>query len=499
MVHAAIKFGIPLVLGTVLVGLGIGLYWILDNVIHKIVKQQMTLSEDSKTYDTWRAPDIPVYMQFFVFDLVNPAEVMSGQKLPWVVQRGPYTYRETRVKENITWNEDGTVSYRQPVTYVFDREMSVGWDSDTVTTINLPLLTVANLVKYEPDWLQYLVEALEKVSDASLFMEIPVKGLMWGYEDPMLEFIQDALKDFGVHIPTEFGIFMGRNGSDDGEYTVYTDAERLNIIKDWQNASSLSWWPDKYANMINGTDGSLAPPFFDPSQPAYIYSSDICRSVYGLYEKDVDIKGISVKRYTSPKKLLADNITNPDNAGFCTPNHDYCLPGGLLNASNCQKGAPVVYSLPHFLYADEHVQLPCLNPNKEEHQTLIDTDYITGVSMRVAKRLQINAHLQRHQDIDDLSKVNDQFYPVVWINETYTIDDASVAKYKSQVALPVKLCKYIPWVVVGIGCLIILITVLALVLRKQKEQSSGGKSGYGSIQNSEDREPLLGGSGNRRV
>ncbi|XP_077984146.1 lysosome membrane protein 2-like [Glandiceps talaboti] len=475
MVHAAIKFGIPLTIGVAVVAVGISLFWVLDNVLHNMVNQQMTLSPDSQLYDTWQHPDMPVHMQFYVFSIVNAEEVKNGEKKPYVIQKGPYTYKESRVKEVISWNnKENTVTYRENITYVFDREMSVGWDNETFTTLSIPLLTLVNLVKYEPDLVQYVIEALEKQAHSSLFMDLSVKDLVWGYKDPLLAYIK-SLPLIGdlLPIPEEFGLFMGRNGSSDGVYTIYTNPENLALIKEWKGSPNLTWWTDPYANMINGTDGSLAPPFFSTDQPAYIYSSDICRSVYGLYEKDVDVKGITLKRYTTPPILLGNVTFNPNNVGYCTPNANYCLPGGLLNASNCQQGAPVVYSLPHFLYADKEVMLPCLNPNKEEHQTLIDTDYITGVSMRVYKRLQINVHLQRHEDIEDLSHLNDIFYPVLWINESYVIDDASANKYKSEVAMPVKVLKIIPWLVVGIGLLIVIITVILMARRGYKSKSSG--------------------------
>ena len=43
--------------------------------------------------------------------------------------------------------------------------------------------------------------------------------------------------------------------------------------------SSLKQWSSKYADKINGTDGTIAPPFLvDEHFKAYLYSTDICRS-----------------------------------------------------------------------------------------------------------------------------------------------------------------------------------------------------------------------------
>ena len=45
-------------------------------------------------YPIWKNPSayLPIYMQFYVFDLKNPEEVLEGGK-PYVEQKGPYTYR----------------------------------------------------------------------------------------------------------------------------------------------------------------------------------------------------------------------------------------------------------------------------------------------------------------------------------------------------------------------------------------------------------------------
>ena len=45
-----------------------------------------------------------------------------------------------RKKFGIKFNKNGTVTYRERHTYVFDRHKSVGPDSDKFTTISIPLI-----------------------------------------------------------------------------------------------------------------------------------------------------------------------------------------------------------------------------------------------------------------------------------------------------------------------------------------------------------------------
>ena len=47
-----------------------------------------------------------------------------------------FIYREKRQKFNITFNPNGTVSYRQKRIFLFDRSKSIGNESDVFLTPN---------------------------------------------------------------------------------------------------------------------------------------------------------------------------------------------------------------------------------------------------------------------------------------------------------------------------------------------------------------------------
>ena len=68
---------------------------------------------------------------------MNPDEVLAG-RAPYVVERGPYVYKMSLEKTDITWHDNGTVSYRQIQSFVFDRESSAGPETDTFLTLNIP-------------------------------------------------------------------------------------------------------------------------------------------------------------------------------------------------------------------------------------------------------------------------------------------------------------------------------------------------------------------------
>ena len=44
-------------------------------------------------YDYWLNPPVPIYMQFYMFNVTNPDEVLQKGERPSLAQYGPYTYR----------------------------------------------------------------------------------------------------------------------------------------------------------------------------------------------------------------------------------------------------------------------------------------------------------------------------------------------------------------------------------------------------------------------
>ena len=55
--------------------------------------------------------------------------------------------REVEKKANLTWHENGTISYRRVKFWYFEREMSVGPLTDMVTTINVPVVGSAEFAR----------------------------------------------------------------------------------------------------------------------------------------------------------------------------------------------------------------------------------------------------------------------------------------------------------------------------------------------------------------
>ncbi|XP_067278858.1 lysosome membrane protein 2c [Pseudorasbora parva] len=450
-------------------GIAMVLSEVFQKLLNNMIKEQIILENGTEAFSVWQNPPPPVYMQFYFFNLTNPAEVLKGDK-PSVIEIGPYTYREYRPKEDVRFMDNGTrVQAVNPKTYVFEPDMSRGSEDDLVRTVNIPAVTM--MEKYTDSLIRRIISDLMKSKDVGIFTTHRVGDLLWGYEDPLLK----MLKVFKILVPDDhFGLFYKKNGTDDGDYVFLTGRQNYQDfarIDEWNGQSSLNWWSSDECNMINGTDGASFHPIVTKTEKLYIFSSDLCRSLYALYESDVSVRGVPGFRFVPPSEVFANNTVNPDNAGFCVPAGN-CLGSGLLNASVCKEGAPIIMSSPHFYQADDKFVQDVfgMNPKKEDHETVIDINPLTGLLLRGAKRVQVNVYLHQIPEFSQTGEIRTLVFPVMFLNESVVIDEESAVKLQAVVTKANVLIN-VPFIVISVGVLLG-VAFIVLMCRQQRPESS---------------------------
>nr|XP_033814628.1 platelet glycoprotein 4 isoform X2 [Geotrypetes seraphini] len=454
------------VVGVLLAILGGVLIPVGNIIIENEIKKEAVIENGTIAYDNWVKTSSPVYRQFWLFHVLNPLDVITYGVKPELTQKGPYTYRIRNLsKENITMGENHTVSFLQPNSAEFQRDMSVGSEDDTVIALNLAVASAPSLF---PIWT--ILNSLIKKSNSSLFQKRTVREMLWGYTDPLLALIN--LPALG----TKTGVLYPYNGTADGLYTIFTgkdDISKTAIIKYYKGAENLSFWKGN-CNMINGTDGVSFPPFVDKKKKLYIFNSDICRSIYAEFEGEHNLKGIPVYRFVIPEHAFASPLVNPDNLCFCTELSvsRNCTEGGIQDISACQNGKPVYISLPHFLYASENIKglVTGLKPSEEEHRIFLDVDPITGFTLRAAKRIQINLMFKPTDKIEVFSKLKDTLvFPVVWLNETAVVDDDTAKMFKATVTTPMNILMIVQVVLLCLGIVGFLACSIALCIYSSRK------------------------------
>ncbi|MEE6481440.1 hypothetical protein FKM82_012866 [Ascaphus truei] len=379
LIAGSVIGGLLAILGGILIPVG-------DKIIGDKINKEAVIEDGTIAYETWVKTRSPVYRQFWIYHVLNPQDILNGSK-PELQQKGPYTYLVRYLpKENITQNSNNTVSFVLPNSAVFQPHMSVGSEDDNFTVLNLAVAAAPSLYSSIPT----LINGFIKASNSSLFQVRSVKELLWGYRDPLLV----AIPNFLIKDKTT-GVFYPYNGTGDGVFNVYNgkdDIKKVAIIDGYKGNRTLSYWNDTYCDMINGTDGTSFPPFVHNRKTLYFFSSEICRAIYGNFEKEHVLKGIPVHRFVLPREALASPIDNPDNHCYCTDVElsRNCTAAGLLDLAACQGGKPIFLSLPHYLYASDFIldSVSGLSPSVEEHETYLDVEPVTGFTLQFAKRLQ---------------------------------------------------------------------------------------------------------------
>jgi len=282
--------------------------------------------------------------------------------------------------------------------------------------------------------------------------------------------IYEILEKLGIS-PPEFLepnkiAYFAKNDTSDKTYRVKTGElgmEDFQQITAWDGKPTLSFWPnivdndpnelDQYCNMINGTDGSMYGPGVTKDDILYIYDSMLCRSMHLTYEKDLEFHGLPVMRFIPPEDMLENPEINNDNLCYCSPDRSNCLGAGFLNMAPCAAGAPVIMSTPHFYQGDQDEldKLIGLNPIKERHETILDVEPRTGVTMRAAKRIQVNVPLRQYGNLPSFKNVPEVIFPILFVNESVELSKEDIELVMKGVYLPFTIVDAVCGVFIAIG------------------------------------------------
>ncbi|XP_061119319.1 lysosome membrane protein 2-like [Conger conger] len=470
-----------------IVGIALIVAQVFPTLIQNRLKKEITLTEGSRVFKTWKSPPAKIYMQYFFFNVTNPEVFLSGG-LATVKEVGPYTFREYRPRENVTFVDNGTkVSAHTAKSFVFLPEQSVGDpEVDLVTTINIPALAVMNKMSGN-FFMSTMVSMWMNSKGSGIFMTRSVDEILWGYKDPLLTSVHSMKPE----VEEYFGLMYKKNGTSSGEFVFHTGEENymdFGKIHTWKGQRETTWWTSKESNMINGTDGGGFHPFVSKDEQLYVFTADLCRSIYVTFVKEVEIKGIPAYRFAPPRDVLASHEENPANEGFCVPAGN-CLGTGVLQVKECRKGAPIVVSFPHFYHgAEEYINgVEGLSPNQEHHETFLDINPTLGIPIRASKRAQINVHLKRISGFPVTRKFKPTVFPVLFVNESVVIDDESAAKMRTML-LMVMLVSNFPLLIVGLGTILLIIFIILIVRSRQKKTTAVEDTDYKQVSDKPDED-----------
>ncbi|KAF4528152.1 hypothetical protein B566_EDAN016796 [Ephemera danica] len=412
----------------------------------------------------WRETPIPMYIDIYLFNWTNPEDVNNTNIKPFFDELGPYVFRESHERVNISWKEGFLVEFNQIRTYHFMPELSNGSLTDKVTNLNVIAATAAYTIRNHPVLLWGLNEVFKGFNTPVSVTKTAGQWMFDGFRDPLLTVINiiNTLNDtiLPIDVPFDkFGWFYGRNlsWSYDGLFEMHTgedDISNLGILTRWNNMTKTNYY-DSYCGMVNGTTGELWPPVYSTGNIT-LFASDICRSMMLEYNGTSNVEGVEGYVYVGNRHLLDNGDLYPENKCFCSnkPREEPCaLPTGVANVSLCRYGAPAFVSYPHFYLSDpfytEKIDMPKATDKDVFFLTL---EPRTGIPLNVEAKLQINVLMKSYRQIGIFRKVTDAFMPAIWFNQR--------AQLTPELASKLQLLLYLPIIGISVFSVLLIIGVI---------------------------------------
>uniref|UniRef100_A0A1Y1KK00 Scavenger receptor class B member 1 n=2 Tax=Photinus pyralis TaxID=7054 RepID=A0A1Y1KK00_PHOPY len=386
------------------------------------VLSQITLKNDTLSYQMWKGPAVKTYLNVYVFNYTNVEAYENGdaEKLQ-VDEIGPYVYEETMEKVNVKFHANGTVSYQEKRVHRYRDDLSGGRSpNDSVIVPNLPMLGAAATGKDYLYPFRLMLSGVFHQLDAKPFINVPIDKFIWGYDDVFYSVVKDVLS-FYRKLPLEkFGILGTRKGTSEDVFSVHSGVNNINKVKqiDTFNGNNyLPYWGSEQCNEVKGSDGSaFAPMDVRRRGPISVFNKEMARTIKLIYDQDVKIFNgkVTAARYIMPKSTFDSAERNVDNECYCI---DECSPQGVFNTAAAAFGAPIFMSLPHFYNAEDEIKTGV--DGMKPHQ--VADNYVLvhptlGFAMGGRSSLQLNVQVQKSLGMSQLEMFeNDIILPMAWV------------------------------------------------------------------------------------
>ncbi|CAH8648287.1 unnamed protein product [Schistosoma curassoni] len=392
---------------------------------------KLAILPGSEIFDNWKSPSVPVYFSIYLYNLTNPQEVLNGGR-PRFTEVGPYVYREDRQRNNVEFSGESP-----PKT-----------------------------VKYQHRIFYYFQPDLSVGPD-----------------------------DQGI--VTSLDLVTVNNGTKVADFVIDTGAYNIsNVGKvlQYNGVTSLNYWRTDYANMINGTDGSVIRPGLQMSSRISFFVPDFCRSFHSDavgWATATHDSSVHLLRFASHPEQSQNATVNPLNAAFCPKKKagPDCPPTGMIPLSPCSNpkiSVPIFACQPHFLGADPSIRAAMdgiRKPDEKLDSTVLLIEPNTGFVLEAFKKVQINAYIENDGGLNEVYQdmAGPYFFPLAWFTEFAVADKKALSKISNYILKPKKI---IPIVLSTVGSLALIsaVILIAVLLKRYKLTKTDSASIHGQAE-----------------
>ncbi|EDW64876.1 protein croquemort-like [Drosophila virilis] len=473
------------------------IWW--PTLIDSIIMKALPLTPTSRTYEKWADLPIPVYMNMYLWNWTNAEEVKLHGVKPNFQQLGPYVYREERVKMDVEWHENNTVTFKPNRTWFWEEELSGGKQTDLVTVPHLPSIAAAAMMRDSPSLIKFFFnKALNENGGLLYATHTASEWLFDGFYDEFLHYAMTLNNPLAPPIETDqFAWFLNRNGSKDfeGAFTVHTgvgDIKEMGEIKFWNGENHTGWYEGE-CGRLNGSTTDLFVPDEPKEKALTIFIADTCRIINLEFTgQSHEIEGIQGWKYEVTPNTFDNGQRQADMKCYCPVDKqpDNCPASGATSLGPCSDGAPMYLSASHFMYADESYAntITGLDPNYERDNFFIIMERKLGVPLQVNAAIMVSLYMEADADIDIIKDIPTFYAPLFTTGSSAIINKELASELKLVLSLPA-IGRYTGIGFLCLGCILLAVGIFLTLKRKWYGQAAADRAALISADTNNSTDP----------
>ncbi|MFX1392409.1 MAG: hypothetical protein ACFFAH_02440 [Promethearchaeota archaeon] len=216
------------------------------------------------------------------------------------------------------------------------------------------------------------------------------------------------------------------------------DIEDVGQIIEYNGQETINIWAEPIK--VEGTNGMQYGPDVSSEDTLKVFSKDLMRVVELEYDEPAEIYNIDLLRFEFSEDTFKANPT-------------YLMETSLINLAPVEKyrNVPVRVSKPHFLGAEVSIQTGVngMKPNSDIHDTYIDIEPLTGLTMNARQCAQLNFELSNYPLM--YTNISNIVMPILWYEQTGEVTEELADMFKDELYSAIELKENVPMVFLGIG------------------------------------------------
>ncbi|TGZ50423.1 hypothetical protein CRM22_010818 [Opisthorchis felineus] len=300
-----------------------------------------------------------------------------------------------------------------------------------------------------------------KANHPDALMKLTPKEALWGYK----------MVVFGKWV--EIGLLRSFNSSDITTYVVDTGAEdvrKSGTVLSIDSHRQTTYYEHEEPNLVSGKVGFQTAPNAKVGDVLEVTSKSMCRKIRFVANSTRPSKnhdGVKLLNFRLPPPEHMDSTINWSERQYCLSS-DECVPRGLISLG-CHReemrGIRLYVSSPFFLRGDSRVKerLEFLDPvDLVKHDTEINVEPLTGVTMELQHRIQYNVFLDNH--IEQFQKTSGPFYfPLLWYSREKMADYDTLESIRTSIFIPFELLQNCLKTLTGLFTVTTVVLAIALM------------------------------------